>query len=156
MINWLVIVWFVAVMYWAWQESKAEGEAEHSDEMNADEKTWKPLVEKEEKVVEKIAEKKSEVAVKKAAVVGVKKDNLKRVEGIGPKMEGVLRTVGIETFEDLGGKKVGELRKIIKEADIKVPMDPTTWPKQAKLAAKGDWKKLGELQKLKGGKVVKK
>ncbi|RME13236.1 MAG: 50S ribosomal protein L17, partial [Bacteroidetes bacterium] len=31
--------------------------------------------------------------------------------------------------------------------------DPTTWPQQAALAAKGEWDKLAKLQKeLKGGK----
>lgn len=89
--------------------------------------------------------------VKKTAV---KKDDLKKIEGVGPKIAQILQNNGILTFEDLGKAKVTSLRKFLAEAGPRYKMhQPGTWPKQAKLAAKGDWDKLAKLQEeLKGGK----
>ena len=83
-----------------------------------------------------------------------KKDDLKKIEGIGPKIAQILQDKGIKTFEDLGKAKVTALRKYLAEAGPRYKMhQPGTWPKQAKLAAKGDWDKLSKLQdELKGGK----
>jgi len=84
----------------------------------------------------------------------VKKDDLKKIEGVGPKIAQILQDNGVLTFEDLGKAKVTSLRKFLAEAGPRYKMhQPGTWPKQAKLAAKGDWDKLAKLQEeLKGGK----
>lgn len=83
-----------------------------------------------------------------------KKDDLTKVEGIGPKIAEILTNSGIATFESLGNAKAKDIKSILEGAGSRYKMhDPTTWPKQAKLAAKGDWDKLAKLQdELKGGK----
>jgi predicted flap endonuclease-1-like 5' DNA nuclease len=81
-------------------------------------------------------------------------DDLKLVEGIGPKISGLLQAAGITTFAQLADAEVSQLRQIILDAGITIA-DPTTWPEQAKLAAAGKWDELAVLQdNLKGGRVV--
>lgn len=81
-------------------------------------------------------------------------NDLKIVEGIGPKIEGLLHAAGVKTWSDLAGTSVDRLREILAEAGERYRLaDPTTWPKQAELAAKGNWDELKEYQDfLSGGK----
>jgi len=83
-----------------------------------------------------------------------KADDLKKVEGIGPKIASLLNAAGIITFADLAKAPIKKLRKVLEEAGSRFRMhDPKTWAAQAKLAAKGDWDKLKTWQgELKGGK----
>ena len=99
----------------------------------------------------------TKITVKKAAPKSVKKvkvDDLTKIEGIGPKIAGLLRTADIATFESLSAAKITTLKSILKAAGPRYAVhQPKTWPKQAKLAAKGDWEALKKLQdKLDGGK----
>jgi len=91
---------------------------------------------------------------KKAVTKKAAKDNLKKIEGIGPKIEGILQSKGIATFGDLAKAKQNFLKEVLLEAGNRFKMhDPSTWPEQAKLAANGSMEKLEQLQaKLKGGK----
>lgn len=84
----------------------------------------------------------------------VNNDDLKRIEGIGPKIEELLVNAGISTFQELAELDVDKLKEILDAAGSRYRMhDPTTWPKQAALAADGKWDELKELQdSLKGGK----
>lgn len=83
-------------------------------------------------------------------VVGL--DDLKRIEGIGPKIAGLLQEAGIITFAQLAAAEVSRLEQILRDADLPFT-DPSTWPGQAGLAAAGDWKTLEVLQDgLKGGR----
>ncbi len=83
-----------------------------------------------------------------------KPDDLKLIEGIGPKVAGILQAAGIHTFTQLAQTEVGTLRRILEDADLRLA-DPATWPEQARLAAKGDWEGLKKLQdSLKGGREV--
>jgi len=85
----------------------------------------------------------------------VKPDDLQAIEGIGPKIAGVLQAAGITNFADLAQADVGRLSQILTEAGISRISDPSTWPEQAKLAADGDWEGLETLQdRLKGGRLV--
>ena len=61
---------------------------------------------------------------------------------------------GYGTFSALSKASVKSLEEILKAAGPRYTMHkPSTWPKQAKLAASGDWDKLKTLQdKLDGGK----
>ena len=82
-------------------------------------------------------------------------DDLKRIEGIGPKISGVLQAASITTFAQLAATDVSLLRQILTEADLAALADPSTWPEQANLAAAGKWGELEALQgKLKGGRRV--
>ncbi len=79
-------------------------------------------------------------------------DDLKVIEGIGPKLEQVLKDAGIKTYRDLASKSAEELRAILDAAGIARISNPQTWAEQAKLAAEGKWEELQALQEsLKGG-----
>ncbi|MCB0589584.1 MAG: hypothetical protein KDD06_30145 [Phaeodactylibacter sp.] len=84
----------------------------------------------------------------------VKQDDLKIVEGIGPKIEQLLRDAGINTWRDLAAASVERLKEILAEAGERYRLAvPDTWPKQALLAADGKWDELKELQdRLDGGR----
>lgn len=79
-------------------------------------------------------------------------DDLELIEGIGPKIAGLLRGAGISTFAQLAATDVGRLREILEAAKLRLA-DPATWPEQAALAAAGKWEELKALQeRLKGGR----
>ena len=83
-----------------------------------------------------------------------KKDDLKAVEGIGPKIEGLLNDAGIKTWKALSGTSVSSIQDILDKAGSRYKLaDPGSWPKQAELAAAGKWDDLQEYQNfLVGGK----
>lgn len=79
-------------------------------------------------------------------------DDLKRIEGIGPKISSVLNDSGIFTFAALAATDTGRLQEILDQAGIRIAF-PETWPEQARLAAAGQWEELETLQEnLKGGR----
>ncbi|MDF1696941.1 MAG: helix-hairpin-helix domain-containing protein [Saprospiraceae bacterium] len=90
----------------------------------------------------------------KSIYAGIKADNLQIIEGIGPKMESVLKENGIDSHTALGSKTESELREILnKYGDKYKIIDPKSWPTQAKLAGAGDFESMIALQKkLDGGK----
>ena len=91
---------------------------------------------------------KKEAAPKKTATK--KGDDLKKIEGIGPKIAETLNANGIVTFADLAKADPKQISEFIK--DVRGNHVPDTWPKQAQLAADGNWDELKELQdKLDGG-----
>lgn len=74
-------------------------------------------------------------------------DDLKIIEGIGPKIEELLNAANIYTYEQLATSEVATLRAILDNAGARFRMhDPQTWPIQADIAEKGDWVKLKEYQ----------
>jgi predicted flap endonuclease-1-like 5' DNA nuclease len=82
-------------------------------------------------------------------------DDLKRIEGIGPKISSVLQEAGITTYIQLADAGVSRLEEILEEADPRLMRlaNPATWPEQAALAAAGEWDALQALQnELKGGR----
>lgn len=81
-------------------------------------------------------------------------DDLKRIEGIGPRIAGILNAAGIMTFGELSMTTVERLREILTTAELRGSFgDPTTWPEQARLAAAGLWDELQAMQdSLKGGR----
>ncbi len=83
-----------------------------------------------------------------------KRDNLKRIEGIGPKIEQLLFDGNIYTWEELSKTDVSVIQEILDKAGPRYRMHkPNTWPQQAKLAADGKWTELDALQdQLNGGK----
>ena len=82
-----------------------------------------------------------------------KADDLKKIEGAGPKAAEALVNAGYETFAKVAKAKPEELSNILSEASSRLAHIVTdTWPKQAKLAADGKWDELKELQdRLDGG-----
>ena len=98
---------------------------------------------------------KKEAAPKKAATpkaTKAKADDLKKVEGIGPKIAETLIAAGISTFAELAKTKPAKISEII--ADVRGNHVTDTWPAQAKLAAEGKWDELKKWQdELDGGKA---
>lgn len=76
-----------------------------------------------------------------------KHDDLKIIEGIGPKIEEILKAYKITSFSGLAKSDPLLLKEILSNSGSRFKMfDPTSWPKQAQLAADG---KLEELEQLK-------
>ena len=81
-------------------------------------------------------------------------DDLKKIEGVGPKVERVLNDAGISTYAELASASVEKLSAALDASNLQM-MDPSGWIEQAALAAKGDWDTLETLQEeLKGGRRV--
>ncbi|MBK7407513.1 MAG: hypothetical protein IPJ40_05155 [Saprospirales bacterium] len=82
-------------------------------------------------------------------------DDLKLIEGVGPKIEKLLKEAGIRTFQDVVNSSAEKIREILDASGPNFKLaDPTTWGKQAGLAAEGKWDELKELQdKLDGGRA---
>ena len=75
------------------------------------------------------------------------KDNLKRLSGIGVKIEQVLQAAGIATFAKLSNTSLATLRDILEKAGPRYRIaNPITWPQQAGLAAAEQWEALKALQ----------
>ena len=131
------------------------------------EETAAPAAEKVEEKVEEAApvvEEKVEVAaapvveeVVKAAPVTTEGDDLKIIEGIGPKIAETLNNAGINTFAQLAETPADKVKEILAAATPSLAShDPATWGKQAQMAANGEWADLKKWQdELDGGKVVK-
>ncbi len=88
----------------------------------------------------------------------IKRDDLKVVEGIGPKIEELLNQGGIHTWEDLATAPTEKVQSILDEAGPRYRMhDPATWAKQAKLAHEEQWAELEAYQDhLDGGREPEK
>ena len=85
------------------------------------------------------------------------KDDLTKIEGIGPKAAVALAAAGLATFADVAKAKVPAIQTILDEADGKFgAMKPDSWPKQAKLAADGKWDELKKWQDEMDGGIEKK
>ena len=82
-------------------------------------------------------------------------DDLKAVEGIGPKIESLLHDAGIKTWRALADTPVSRIQDILTAAGPRFALaDPGTWPKQSELAADGEWDELNALQDaLNAGKL---
>lgn len=74
-------------------------------------------------------------------------NDLKLIRGIGPRVEEVLHRAGIRTWADLAQSALPQLREILSDAGPRYRMfDPKTWSVQARMAAKGEWRKLKAYQ----------
>ena len=113
------------------------------------------------KAAPKKAAKKEDTPVKAAAPAKAKKaaaktggDDLKKIEGVGPKCAEHLNAAGINTFDDLAAAKLEALKEILEKAGPRYnSIDPTAWAEQATLASAGKWDELKVLQdELDGGK----
>ncbi|MBT8231100.1 MAG: hypothetical protein HKO66_02815 [Saprospiraceae bacterium] len=92
--------------------------------------------------------------IKLGILKGYKQDDLKAIEGIGPKIEGLLHDAGINTWRALSQTSVERLNGILEAAGPRYQLaDPGSWPKQAEYAANADWDGLEKYQNyLDGGR----
>ncbi len=100
----------------------------------------------EEAKVEEVKEVKKEAATAK--------DDLTKIEGIGPKIAEHLNNAGILSFSNLAESSVEALQKVLDEAGPNYTVhNPGTWADQSKMAAEGKWEELKKWQdELDGGK----
>ncbi len=133
----------------------AEMETEEVEEEKNKEAADKKLEEIEDSLEEeKVRAPKKAAAAKKPAKKDAKSaDDLTKVEGIGPKAAEALVNAGVGTYEELSKTKADKIKEILTEASSRMAhLDPTSWPKQAKMAADGKWEELKEWQdKAKAG-----
>ncbi len=80
-------------------------------------------------------------------------NDLKIIEGIGPKIADVLNDNGISTWKDLSNTTAEEIKSMLEKGGNRFSFaNPTSWPKQASLAASENWDELAKLQdELDGG-----
>lgn len=128
-------------------DAKAKEEADAKAKADADAKA-KAEADAKAKADAEAADKKEEAPAKKA------KDDLTKIEGIGPKIQEILVKNGLDSYEDLANCKAKGLKMILEAEGSKYQMhDPTTWPQQARFAADGKWDELKKWQdELDGGK----
>jgi predicted flap endonuclease-1-like 5' DNA nuclease len=101
---------------------------------------------------------KAKPKAKKVAIAKVDKsvkDDLTKVEGIGPKIAGLLNDDGIWSWKQLSDTTANRIQKVLDAAGPRYRVhDPETWPMQAGMADNGEWKKLEKWQdEHKGGKA---
>ena len=83
-----------------------------------------------------------------ASVLGsrIKLDDFTVIEGIGPKIAGLLDDAGITTWQQLSEAKPTDLREVLTSAGSRYRMhDPANWPTQAALLAGGRWQEFKDL-----------
>jgi large subunit ribosomal protein L27 len=81
-------------------------------------------------------------------------DDLKKIEGIGPKIAELFANEGITTFAQLAETSTERMQEILTAAGSRYAShNPGTWAKQAALAAEGKWDELKAWQdEMNGGK----
>ncbi len=73
----------------------------------------------------------------------IKKDDLKIVEGIGPKIEGLFHNYDIKTWQELSNTTVKRCQEVLDSGGDRFKVhDPASWPMQAKMCYEGKWKEL--------------
>lgn len=82
----------------------------------------------------------------------VAENDLKIIEGIGPKIEELFKTSGILTWKALSETSVDRCREILSKAGERFQIhDPGTWPRQARLCYEGKWQELKDWQGILDG-----
>lgn len=83
----------------------------------------------------------------------VEENDLKVIEGVGPKIEHLFKTSGILTWKSFAEMSVDRCNEILSKAGEQFARhNPSTWPRQARLAYEGKWRDLKVWQdSLQGG-----
>ncbi len=129
-----IIAWLIGLFYWRREREACEKE--------------KAALQAKCRELESALQRVPPVAAPQAP------NDLKQIEGIGPKIEQLLNDHGIWTFAQLANTSVDRLRAILEAGGPNFRLaDPTTWPEQARLAAEGAWDELRALQeRLRAGR----
>ena len=123
-------------------ETKAPAVIENAPEIEVDVEETKKAVKEDKEVTKKASKAKAS-----------KGDDLTKIEGIGPKAAEALTNAGMGTFSDLSKGDAEKIKEVLTEASSRMAhLDPTSWPKQAQMAADGKWDELKAWQdSVKGG-----
>jgi len=85
--------------------------------------------------------------VKKIFGKKIKENDLKIVEGIGPKIEELFHNFSINTWKLLSEASVEKCQEVLKSGGDRYKIHkPDSWPKQAQLASEGKWQELKDWQ----------
>jgi predicted flap endonuclease-1-like 5' DNA nuclease len=120
-----------------------------------------------EKIVERIVEVSAPMAMAAAAsaipnyrVIGglfgarIVHNDLKLVEGIGPKIEELFHAAGYKTWESVAKETPEKLKAILEAAGDRFKMhNPSTWPRQCQLMVDGEWAELKQYQAFLDGGI---
>lgn len=98
-----------------------------------------------------------DIDLKAAKAAGFKlkdKDDLTVIEGIGPKINDLIKADGVKTFAELADTPVSSIQTVLDNAGPSYKIaNPGTWPDQANLAANNRWPALKALQDVLVGGV---
>ncbi|MGD8791185.1 MAG: hypothetical protein PVF47_01425 [Anaerolineae bacterium] len=146
------VVLFGWLLWWLWSQQERDEAAVVEIELDTGPPAVEPEVEEPEAEEEAPEEAPLEAEEPEEAPAA---DDLKRIEGIGPRISGVLQEAGIGTFARLAEMEAEQIKEVLAEVDPRLGRlaRPATWPEQAALAAEGQWEALEALQaELKGGR----
>lgn len=74
-------------------------------------------------------------------------NDLKLIEGIGPKIEGLFHNYDIKSWQALAETPVAKCREVLSSGGDRFQVhDPSSWPMQARMACEGKWKSLAKWQ----------
>lgn len=106
-------------------------------------------VKEEDNTIQEVVEDVPDVPASMSFGASFSSDNLQIIEGVGKKIEGLLKTAGYGTWSAVGDSSVEDLQKVLDDAGSRYRVhNPQTWPEQARLAADGDWDALINYQKF--------
>jgi len=81
-------------------------------------------------------------------------DDLRIVEGIGPKISQLFNNNGVNTWYQLSKTSIERCQEILNSGGKRYEIhNPGSWPKQSGLAFEGKWKELNDLQDYLDGGV---
>lgn len=81
--------------------------------------------------------------------------NLQVIEGIGPKVESVLRRHGVDSWQELAARSPEAIGVLLTQGGVNARVHaPDSWVRQAELATRGDWSALIEMQRFIGGSAA--
>jgi predicted flap endonuclease-1-like 5' DNA nuclease len=84
---------------------------------------------------------------RKSGFAKYRQDDLKIVEGIGPKTEALLNNAGIDTWQQLSKTELSSIKAILHAAGPRYRLaSPESWSLQARLANNEEWSKLKQVQ----------
>lgn len=73
----------------------------------------------------------------------IKQDDLKVIEGIGPKIEGLFHNYNIKTWDALAHSSVAKCQEVLESGGDRYRVhDPSSWPMQAMMCYENKWKEL--------------
>lgn len=77
----------------------------------------------------------------------IKENDLKLIEGIGPKIEELFHNFNIKTWKSLSETPVDKCQEVLDSGGSRYRIhDPASWPMQAKMAYEGHWEQLFDWQ----------
>jgi cell division initiation protein len=99
--------------------------------------------EKVEEVASVIPSSVNKFAIEEVEYTAAIGDDLTRIEGVGPKVQDILKDAGILTFRDIATTPLYKIKEHLQNAGSHYNMvDSSTWTEQALLAAEGRWDEL--------------